>query len=109
MSVIGIELEPSVLVFTKNRDFKWTFVNLDSAGNPINFPSGYLYFEFDTSPTKTQWPFTISGSTASITVLDDLVDDIPNRCKWQLVFNTDIEDPDHGGDPIAYGKVVIQE
>lgn len=106
MAVIGVDLDPDELVFQKNRDFKWTYQYVDDSGSVADFPEGYLYFEFETSPTLTQWPFTISGSTASLVVEEDLVADIPSRCKWQLVFKEDLED--EGGFALARGMVRIQ-
>ena len=49
MAVIGVELEQDELVLTKGRDFKWAFVNLNSAGAATAFPSGTLYFELSTA------------------------------------------------------------
>lgn len=48
MADIGVPLDPSQLVLTRGRDFSWSFQNLDENDNPINFPSGRLFFELDT-------------------------------------------------------------
>lgn len=105
MSVIGVEIEPSTLVLTKGRDFRWIFRNLGADDAPEAFPAGSLYFEFATSPVTT-WPFTISGTEASIKVESESVALIPNRTKWQLVFKPAGEAA--GGDPIARGTVKVQ-
>ena len=106
MAVIGVELDQGELVLTKGRDFRWTFSNLDASGNPTAFPSGSLYFEVYGSSTLT-WTFTISGSSASLKVESTVVDSVPNRTRWQLVFKPTGEAA--GGDPIARGVVRIQE
>ncbi|AHY27067.1 hypothetical protein PBI_PHANTASTIC_3 [Mycobacterium phage Phantastic] len=105
MSVIGPQLEADTLVLTRGRDFKWSFENLDASGQPVNFPAGTLFFEFDTSP-KTLWDFVIDGSLATIKVESEDADAIPARTKWQLVFLPDGEAG--GGDPIALGTVQVQ-
>jgi len=105
MSVIGVELDPVDLVLTKGRDFRWTFKNLDSSNNAIAFPSGSLYFEVATASPLT-WTFTISGSLASLKVESEVVNTVPNRTKWQLVFRPTGEVA--GGDIVAYGNVRIQ-
>lgn len=46
--IIGQIIEPSSLVLTRGRDFKWAWDNLDVAGNPVDFPAGQLYFELET-------------------------------------------------------------
>ena len=107
MSVIGLELDPEELVLTKNRDFRWTFQNLDESDAPINYPSGSLYFELYTSPSITTWPFTIVGSSATLKIESEAVNLIPNRTKWQLVFKPTGEVA--GGDPVARGTVRVQE
>lgn len=48
MAVIGIELESDTLVLTQNRDFKWSFDNLDENGEAVDFPAGELFLEFQT-------------------------------------------------------------
>ena len=103
---IGLELEPTTLVLTKGRDFKWTFENLDEDGEPEDYPPGDLFFVIDTSP-DTQWDFIIIGSTATIKIESTAVDLIPARTTWQLVFLPDGEAA--GGDPVARGTVVIQK
>ena len=54
------------------------------AGQPQPFPPGSLYYEFSTSPLKTVWPFTISGSVASMKVESVEVDKIPARVGVKL-------------------------
>lgn len=106
MASIGVDLEQVDLFLTKGRDFRWNFVHLNEATNdPEAFPSGSLFFEFDTSPV-TQWIFSISGSEASLKVESDEVDSIPARTRWQLVFLPAGEAA--GGDPIARGTVQVQ-
>lgn len=105
--IIGLELDPTELVLTKNRDFRWTFQNLDESGAPVDYPAGSLYFELYTSPSTTTWTFTIAGSEASLKVESDVVNTIPNRTKWQLVFRPTGEVA--GGDPVARGIVRVQE
>lgn len=105
--IIGIELDPTELVLTKNRDFKWTFQNLDESGAAVNYPAGSLYFEVYTQPSTTTWTFTITGSSATLKVESDVVNTIPNRTKWQLVFKASGEAA--GGDPLARGVVRVQE
>ncbi|QBJ00196.1 hypothetical protein SEA_PHARAOH_6 [Mycobacterium phage Pharaoh] len=48
MSTIGIEIDQDELVLTRGRDFRWSFENLDTANQPIPFPTGDLYFELET-------------------------------------------------------------
>jgi hypothetical protein len=105
-NVIGIELPQSELVLTKNRDFKWNFTNLDSSGLAINYPAGSLYFELYHTTTPTVWSFTISGSSADLKVESEVVNTVPNRTKWQLVFKPAGEAS--GGDPVAFGIVRVQ-
>lgn len=106
MAVIGTEIEPSTLVLTKNRDFRWNFQNLDDNDQPVNFPSGTLYFELATSPVTT-WTFTVTGAMAYLKVESEVVNQIPARTRWQLVFRPSGEAA--GGDPIARGVVVVQQ
>lgn len=106
MSVIGVPLEQSVLVLTKGRDFRCTFKSQDGAGVTTNFPSGSLFFEIATSPTPLTWTFSITGSTATLKIESTVVDTIPDRTKWQLVFMPTGEAA--GGDPIAIGTVKVQ-
>lgn len=47
MATIGLDLEPDQLVIQKRRDFRWTFENLDSSGDPADFPAGELFLEID--------------------------------------------------------------
>jgi hypothetical protein len=105
MSVIGVELDPVDLVLTKGRDFRWTFENLDSSDLPVDFPSGTLYFEVATASPLT-WTFTIVGSLASLKVESEVVNTVPSRTKWQLVFRPTGEVA--GGDIVAYGTVRVQ-
>ncbi|OBJ41336.1 hypothetical protein A5630_23145 [Mycolicibacterium mucogenicum] len=107
MATIGLELDVNQLVLTKGRDFKWNFQPLDDAGNPVDFPPGDLYFEFDLGSPKKQWQFEITGDLASIKVESTEVDTVPPRTKWQLVFLADGEPA--GGDPIARGITVVQQ
>lgn len=63
-----------------------------------------------TQPGKaryTQWPFTISGSIASIKVESEASDLIVPRTNWQLVFLATGEAA--GGDPLARGLVKVQK
>ena len=55
----------------------------------------------------TKWPFTISGSTASIKVESEEVNKIPQRTRWHLVFLPSGEAV--GGDPVARGRATVQE
>jgi hypothetical protein len=64
-----------------------------------------LYFELDTSPVTT-WTFGISGSDATIKIESTVVDTIPARTKWQLIFKPSGEAA--GGDPVARGIVMVQ-
>ncbi len=106
MSVIGVELETSQLVLTKHRDFKFSFDFKDESGAAQPFPAGELYFEIYQTPVL-KWPFTISGSHASLTIQSEVVDKVPARTRWQLVWLPDGEAA--GGDPLARGVVKIQE
>lgn len=103
---IGTVIEPTSLVLTKGRDFKWSFKSLDDDGQPKNFPPGTLYFEILTNPV-TVWTFTIDGSVANLKIESPQVDLIPARTRWQLVFRNTGEAA--GGDPVARGIVRIQE
>lgn len=106
MAVIGVELDPSELVLTKGRDFKWTFVNQDMSGTPLAFPAGSLFFEIFTSPVTT-WEFDVTGSDAVLKIESTEVDEIPARTRWQLVFKPAGEAA--GGDPLAIGTVRVQK
>lgn len=55
----------------------------------------------------TKWPFVIDGSLANLKVESEAADEINPRTPWQLVFLPQGEQK--GGDPIARGKVVVQE
>lgn len=55
----------------------------------------------------TKWPFVIDGATASLKVESEDADKIPARTHWQLVFLPEGEAA--GGDPIARGRVAVQE
>lgn len=105
MAAIGTSLTASTLVLTKGRDFRWNFENLGADGLPETYPVGALYFEFP-GLSVANWSFTISGSTASIKIESAVVDTIPNRSKWQLVFLATGEVA--GGDPVALGTVKVQ-
>lgn len=48
MSVIGVDIDQTVMVLQKRRDFLWSFQNLDSTNAPVNFPAGDLFFELVT-------------------------------------------------------------
>lgn len=48
MTVIGVDIPADRLIIQKGRDFNWSFTNIDTDGSGIDFPSGELYFEFDT-------------------------------------------------------------
>jgi hypothetical protein len=100
---IGIEVPTETLVIYKNRDFKWGFQNLDENGQPVDFPPGSLYFEFQTSPSLTEWEFVITGSEATLKVESTATPVVLPKTKWQLVFLQDGEAA--GGDVIASGTV----
>lgn len=102
---IGIKLTNDSLVLTRGRDFKWAFQNLDANGDPIDFPDGELYFEFDL-PETDNWDFTIDGSVATIKVESTVADTIPERTEWQLVWLPDGEPA--GGEAVSIGKVQVQ-
>ncbi|KIA59631.1 DUF7264 domain-containing protein [Nocardia vulneris] len=106
MAIIGEKLDPLVLMLTVGRDFSWSFEHIDTSGQPIPFPAGTLFFEFDTKPAKTQWSFVISGAIANLKVESELADLIPARTRWQLVFLPQGETA--GGYPIALGLVQRQ-
>ena len=106
MSTIGVDLETSCLVLTRHRDFKFTFDFYDENGVQQPFPAGQLYFEVYQSPVL-KWPFTIVGAQATVKVESDVVDKVPARTRWQLVWLPDGEPA--GGDPLARGLVKIQE
>lgn len=55
----------------------------------------------------TKWPFVISGSTASLKVESEEVNKILPRTRWHLAFLPDGEAV--GGDPVARGRVTVQE
>lgn len=103
MADIGIRLEGDTLVLWRGRDFKWNFENLDANGQPVDFPPGRLYFEFQTSPI-TEWEFVIVGSLATLKTEHTAVAALPDKTLWQLVFLPEGEAA--GGDPVGRGKVV---
>ena len=105
MSVIGPVFCPDKLYLTRGRDFKWAYELVDKDNNPVDFPPGELYFEFDTVPQE-KWTFSIDGHTAVIKVEHEVADEVPDRTKWQLVFLPENEPA--GGDPIAIGTVKVQ-
>ena len=104
MADIGIRVDQDTLVLWRGRDFKWAFDNLDESGDPVAFPAGRLYFEFDTNPV-TEWDFDFNGSQAVIKIESAEADEIAPRTKWQLVFLPDGEVA--GGDPITHGRVEV--
>lgn len=106
MSVIGLALDTDQLVLTTGRDFSWTFQCVDLEGVPQPFPAGELYFEFELEPL-TVWKFVIDGSIATIKVEHVEADLIPNRTRWQLVFQAAGEAA--GGAPVARGNVRVQQ
>lgn len=109
MSTIGIKLEADTLVLTRGRDFKWTFENLDDAGELVDYPAGQLYFEFPkllTADVPKKWTFTISGATATLKVESAEANTVPARAVWHLVFLATGESA--GGDPVAIGVVQVQ-
>lgn len=55
----------------------------------------------------TIWPFVISGSVASIKVESEDADFVGNRTPYQLVFKPEGEEA--GGDPLARGRVLVQQ
>lgn len=103
---IGTAFDAQRLVLTLDRDFRYTMTNLDEDDNPINFPSGSLFFQLQTSPSDTNWVFTISGAVATLKVESTVVNTIPRRTKWQLVWLPTGESA--GGDPLAIGFTDIQ-
>lgn len=106
MAVVGVELGYDELVLTKGRDFKWSFQNLDDSDVPVYFPAGSLFFEIYDGVSPSVWEFSVSGSTATIKVESEVVDTIPDRTKWQLVFKESGEAV--GGDALARGVVRVQ-
>lgn len=58
------------------------------------------------TPPTTAWPFSISGSEATLFVPAAVSDLIYDRCRWQLVFLPSGETS--GGTPIARGWVRVQ-
>lgn len=105
MSVIGPVFTPDKLYLTRGRDFKWAYKLVDREGAEVDFPAGQLYFELALDPVLT-WQFAISGSEAVIKIESEVVDTIPDRTKWQLVFLPEGEEA--GGDPVAIGTVKVQ-
>ena len=105
MAIIGVDVETSTLVLTKGRDFRWKFVNTDDSGAAIDYPSGTLFFELATA-TPLVWLFTITGAQAVLKIESTVVDTVPNRTKWQLVFKPTGELA--GGDIVARGTVKVQ-
>lgn len=105
MAEIGIPLDADSLVLTRGRDFKWSFQNLDTTGTPVAFPAGDLFFEFSNALIDN-WEFVITGDTAALDVESEVVDTVPARTKWQLVFLPDGETA--GGEAIALGQVQVQ-
>lgn len=105
MSIIGVALEPDVLYLQRGRDFRWSFNFIDENGVSANFPVGELYFEFCGNP-PVKWQFSIVADSAALKVESTEADKIAARTKWQLVWLPDGEAA--GGDPIAYGTVVVQ-
>lgn len=55
----------------------------------------------------TKWPFAIAGTTANLKVESESADLIQARTHWQLVFLPEGEAT--GGDPVARGRVFVQE
>ncbi|AGS82689.1 hypothetical protein ANNAL29_6 [Mycobacterium phage AnnaL29] len=48
MADIGIRTDADTLVLWRGRDFKWQFENLDTNGDPVDYPPGRLFFELQT-------------------------------------------------------------
>jgi hypothetical protein len=105
MTVIGPVFCPDKLYLTRGRDFKWAYKLVDANGNPVDFPPGKLYFELLTDPL-TKWEFSITGDEAVVKIESEIVDCVPDRTKWQLVFLPEGEAA--GGDPVALGTVKVQ-
>lgn len=105
MTIIGVDLEPDVLVLQRGRDFRWSFEYFDESGSAVPFPAGSLFFEFCGTP-PVKWPFVITGSKAVLKVESVDADKIVNRTKWQLVWLPAGEGD--GGDPVAFGTVKVQ-
>lgn len=125
MALIGIPGEGDALVLWNGRDFKWAFENVDENWVSVDFPDGQLYFEFRNTYDVVVgvWYFTISGSTATLFIDNDIVAALPKGAKWQLVWrdqdgpSLELDGGDAssvyvawdadttGGDPIARGTV----
>lgn len=105
MAEIGIPLDADTLVLTRGRDFNWTFQSLGTNGAPVDFAAGDLFFEFN-NPDIDNWDFVIDGDTASVQVESTVVDTVPARTKWQLVFVPEGEAA--GGEAVALGVVQVQ-
>lgn len=58
-------------------------------------------------PQMTVWEFEIVGTTATIKIDSEEADLISARTHWQLVFLPDGEAA--GGDPVARGRVTVQD
>jgi len=56
--------------------------------------------------TSDRWPFTISGSLATVKIESEDADKIPERTRWQLAFLPAGEED--GGIPLARGTVKVQ-
>ena len=103
---IGDKLPRDNIVLTTGRDFKCRFEHYDENNVLTDFPPGTLFFEFATAPSVTLWTFTINGPVASLKTESEVVDTIPERTEWQLVFLPEGEPA--GGDVLALGSVVRQ-
>lgn len=104
------------LIYAPLRHFDYEFIN-DKALTPMgaitatssltgSTPTLSAVQDAPGRAALTIWPFTISGSTASIKVESDSVDLIVDRTKWNLVFLPSGEPK--GGDPVAQGVVRVQ-
>ncbi|MCU1640928.1 MAG: hypothetical protein JWN03_1203 [Nocardia sp.] len=106
MATIGDKLAMDTLVLTTGRDFEWSFQNVDINDQPVDFPTGSLFFALNTVPTKTLWTFTISGAVADLKIESVPADAIDDGTTWQLVFLPQGETS--GGRPLALGRIVRQ-
>jgi hypothetical protein len=75
----------------------------DDAGVLVPVGAGQYFFELETAPVKTVWPFTVTGGVAELKVESSECAGVPERTRFQLVFLPagELE----GGDALALGFV----
>ena len=82
MAFVGHVVDDDVMFLTAGRDMYWGIEFSEPCGAPVDVSHGDLFFEFDSD----RWFFTVDGHRATLKVESEVVDLVPDRARWQLVF-----------------------